>query len=205
MKTNWFRRTLVGVAASAALAGSIAAYSQGEGFHRGPPTAENVAARDADMATHEARFLAHAGRALDLDAGQAAKLKVLADLVRTQRPGEPAPGAPPHQRAGLDNLISGSTFDRAGAQKLADAKIAEMNARTAQLQAASPAVIDAAGNFYDSLKPVQQEKLRAFVVHHPGFGHGFDRESRHGGWGRHGGDAEGPHGNDTPPAAPAGP
>ena len=87
MKKTWLKRTLLGVAVSTALLGSLAAYSaEGGGFHHGPPTAEQ-------MAQHEARMLAHIGKKLNLDANQAAKLKVAGrpDASRSTHRRPPAP------------------------------------------------------------------------------------------------------------------
>jgi protein CpxP len=115
MKT-WLKRTLVGAAVTTALLGSLAAYSQGAGFHHGPPTPEQIA-------QHEATMLAHIGKKLNLDANQAAKLKVLADLFMSQHT-PPAAGTDPH--AAAKALIAGNTFDRAGAQQLLNQHIAKM-------------------------------------------------------------------------------
>ena len=149
MKT-WLKRTLIGVAASAALAGSIAAYSQGEAghWHGGPPSA-------ADMASHEAMMLAHVGKSLDLDAAQKAKLQGLADQLHTQHDALMKNGGDPHER--MKALIAGNTFDRAGAQAL-------VNEKVSQIQAASPALIGSAGDFYDSLSAAQQQKVRDFMA-----------------------------------------
>jgi Spy/CpxP family protein refolding chaperone len=148
MKT-WLKRTLIGVAATAALAGSIAAYSQGEAhFHGGPPSA-------ADMAAHEASMLEHVGKSLNLDASQKAKLKALADQLHAQHDAFMKNGGDPHER--MKALIAGNTFDRAGAQAL-------VNDKVAQIQASSPALINAAGDFYDSLDATQQQKARDFMA-----------------------------------------
>ena len=163
MKT-WLKRTLIGVAASAALVGSLAAYSQAVpgAFHGGPPTA-------ADMAAHEARMLEHVGTRLNLDATQSAKLKALADQLHAQHAKMMA-GTDPHQR--MAALIAGNTFDRAGAQLLVDEKVA-------QIQAGSPALIAAAADFFDSLNATQQQQVRTFLAEHHG----------HGPWHHHGGPA----------------
>ncbi len=155
MKT-WLQRTLIGAAVSAALVGSLAAYSQ---------------TVPADPAVREARMLEHVGKRLNLNADQSAKLKALADLLHAQR----AAGGDLHQRA--QALIAGNTFDRAGAQLLVNQKIG-------QIQTGSPAVINAVGNFFDSLDAAQQQQVRDFVSH---AGH-------RGRWG-HRGDASAPAGN----------
>jgi protein CpxP len=149
MKT-WLKRTLIGMATTAALAGSLAAYSQGEigHFHGGPPTA-------ADMAAHQAMMLEHVGKTLALDANQKAKLQGLADQLHTQHEAFMKNGGDPHER--MKALIAGNTFDRAGAQAL-------VNEKVAQLQAGSPALIASAGDFYDSLDATQQQKVRDFMT-----------------------------------------
>jgi protein CpxP len=179
MKTNWLKRTLVGVAVSTALLGTVAAYSQGVGFHHGPPTPEQIA-------RHEAMALAHIGKKLNLDANQAAKLKVLGDLFVSQHT-PPAAGTDPH--AAAKALIAGNTFDRAGAQLL-------VTQHVAKIQANSPVLINATGDFYDSLNAAQQQQVRDLAAHHRGFfglGGGFGPAGPHGHHGPHG--ASAPAGN----------
>ena len=148
---NWLKRTLIGIAATAALAGSIAAYSEGETrFHGGPPGAE-------DIASHQAMMLEHISKSLDLDAAQQAKLQALTTQLHAQHDKLMAPGSDPHTRFAA--LIAGSTFDRAGAQALVDEKLAA-------IKAGSPALIAAAGDFFDSLRADQQQKVRDFMAQH---------------------------------------
>ena len=168
MMKTWLKRTLAGVAVSSALLGSVAAYSQDVGFHHGPPTAEQ-------MAQHEARMLEHVGKKLNLDAAQAAKLKTLADLFMAQH-APAANGADPH--AAMKALIAGNTFDRAGATQL-------MNQHIAKMQANGPALINAMGDFYDSLDTTQQGQLRELAAHHHGF-FGFGGMGHEGMHGHHG-------------------
>jgi Spy/CpxP family protein refolding chaperone len=146
---TWLKRTLLGLAAALALGGSIAAYSQAEThWHGGPPSSE-------DMAAHEAHMLAHIGQALDLDAGQKTRLQALADLLHKGH--EAMMGSDHH--AQVDSLIAGNTFDRTAAQSLVDEKVAAIKSH-------APALIAAAGDFFDSLRPDQQQKVRDFMAHH---------------------------------------
>jgi Spy/CpxP family protein refolding chaperone len=156
MKKTWLKRTLLGVAISTALLGSIAAYSQGVGFHHGPPSAE-------DMAQHQAHMLEHIGKTLNLDANQSAKLKSLADQLHAQHAALMG-GVNPHDR--MKALIAGNTFDRAGAQQL-------VNEKVTQIQTNSPALIAAAGDFFDSLTAAQQQQVRDFAARHQGMHHGM--------------------------------
>ena len=178
MMKTWLKRTLLGVAVSSALLGTVAAYSEGVGFHHGPPTPEQ-------MQQHEAMMLAHVGKRLNLDANQAAKLKVLADLFMAAHAPQ-AGQADPH--AAAQALIAGNTFDRAGATTL-------LNQHVAKMQANGPAIIAATGDFFDSLTPAQQQQVRDLAARHHGF---FGL----GGMGGHGG----PHGHHGPhgASAPAG-
>jgi periplasmic protein CpxP/Spy len=171
MMKTWLKRTLAGVAVSSALLGSVAVYSQEAGFHHGPPTAEQ-------MAQHEARMLDHIGKKLDLDATQSARLKTLADLFMAQH-APAANGADPH--AAMSALIAGNTFDRTGATQL-------MNQHIAKMQANGPALINAMGDFYDSLNATQQGEVRELAAHHHGFFGlgGMDHDGMHGHHGAHG-------------------
>jgi Spy/CpxP family protein refolding chaperone len=145
------KRTLIGIAATAALATGIAAYSQGEArFHGGPPGAE-------DFASHQAMMLEHISKSLDLDAAQQAKLQALTTQLHAQHDKLMAPGSDPHAR--LQALMAGNTFDRAGAQALLDEKLAAIKAN-------SPALIAAVGDFFDSLRADQQQKVRDFMAQH---------------------------------------
>ena len=171
MKKTWLKRTLLGVAVYTALLGSLAAYSaEGGGFHHGPPSAE-------DMAQHQAAMLAHIGKTLNLDANQAAKLQVLANTLHAGHAALAGGAVNPHDR--MKALIAGNTFDRAGAQQL-------VNEKVAAIQANSPALITAAGDFFDSLNATQQQQVRDFAAKHHGFG-------PHGHHGPHG--ASAPAGN----------
>jgi len=150
---TWLKQTLIGAAAAVALIGSIAAYSQAEPrFHGGPPSAE-------DVAGHQARMLEHISKSLDLDTAQKARLQALSTQLHAQHDSLMGTGTDPHAR--MKALIAGNTFDRAGAQALVDEKVATLKAN-------SPALIAAAGDFFDSLRPDQQQKVRDFMSKHHG-------------------------------------
>ena len=110
------------------------------------------------------RMLGKAERELSLDAAQKAKLVLLADALKAQRSALMADGKPP--RAELQALVAGTTFDRARALALVDAK-------TGAVRDKAPAVVTTMADFYDSLQPAQQQKLRDFMA--KGRGHGFGR------------------------------
>lgn len=148
MKT-WIRRTLIGLAATGALLGGLAACSHGH--HRGPMT-------EADIVQLRECVIDKAASKLDLDTAQKARLATLADALQAQRSALMASGAgaaPP--RAELQALIAGTSFDRSKAQALVDSK-------TTAVRDKAPAVVTAMADFYDSLKPEQQQKLRDLLA-----------------------------------------
>ena len=141
----WIRRSLIGLTAAAALLGGLAACSHGH--HRGPMS-------EADIVQLRERVLDKAASKLDLDAAQKARLATLADALQAQRAALMAGGQP---RAELQALIAGTSFDRAKAQALLDSK-------TGAVRDKAPAVVAAFGDFYDSLKPAQQQQLRELLA-----------------------------------------
>ena len=153
MKT-WIKRTLIGIFGTAVLFGSLAACS-----HRHHPGAMMS---EADVAQLRERFIGKATKALALDSAQAQRLGVLADALVAQRSALLADGANP--RAELQALVAGNQFDRSRAQALVDRK-------TGAVKDKAPAVVAAMADFYDSLQPAQQQKLRDFMA--KGRGHGF--------------------------------
>ena len=155
---TWLKRSLIGIFGVSLLAGGLAACSHQRHYgYFGDRITE------AERAEKRAHMVDKASRKLDLDAAQKAKLTVLADTLEAQRKSMKASGGEP--RAELKAVIAGAQFDRAKAQSLVDAK-------TTAMRGASPAVINAAADFYDSLKPEQQQKVREAL----------DRFGHHRGW-----------------------
>jgi Spy/CpxP family protein refolding chaperone len=133
---------------------------------------------EADMQKRREKMVERATSELSLDAAQKAKLVTLVDTVHAKRAAMMAAkgdtkgdmkGHEGHQgrggmgmmpRAEMQALIKGDKFDRAGAQALVDQKAGAM-------RASAPDVITAMGDFYDSLKPEQQVKVRAFMERGP--------------------------------------
>ncbi len=159
MKT-WIKRTLIGAVSATVLLGSLAAWSQSTpGWHHGQVMSAQ------DMAQMRAKMLDRVSTELALDANQKALLSTLADQLHAQRMGLMGAGAAgtaasadprAAMKARLDALVAGNSFDRAGAQAMVDEKVA-------QLRTQSPALISAAGDFFDSLRPDQQQKVRDFL------------------------------------------
>lgn len=149
----WLKRTLIGVFGASVLFGGLAACS-----HRMHHGYGWQAMSEEDAAKMKARMIDKAGSHLDLDEAQKARLGVLADKLREQR-NALLGGADP--RAEIASLVAGPSFDRAKAKSLVDAK-------TGAIAAKSPEVIAAMADFYDSLKPEQQAKLREFMARRGG-------------------------------------
>jgi Spy/CpxP family protein refolding chaperone len=146
MKT-WIRRTLIAVLGAAAVLGGLAACA-----HRGH---DWQAMSAEDSARFKTKMIERVSDKLALDATQKAKLSVLADKVQEQH--QALKGKTPDVHADIAALISGPSFDRARAQALVQAK-------TSAITSKSPEVIAAAADFYDSLRPEQQQKVRDLIA-----------------------------------------
>jgi len=142
----WIKRTFVGLFSATVLLGGLTAC--GHGHHGGWQMS------DADAQKMRERMIDRASRELALDDAQKQRLGVLADKLREQR--QALVGNTSDPRAELQALVTGTTFDRARAQALIEAK-------TNAVRTKSPEVITAMGDFYDSLRPDQQQKVREFM------------------------------------------
>jgi len=156
---KWIKRTLIGVFGASVLFGGLAACSHRmHGGWGGAPMSE------ADQAKWRERMIERASSKLDLDSVQKAKLSQLAETLAAQR--KVMLGNTPDPRADLRSLVAGERFDRARAQALVDAK-------SGALREAAPNVITAFGDFYDSLRGDQQQKLRDLMARGGGHRHGW--------------------------------
>lgn len=156
---RWLKRSLIGLFGATLLVGGLAACSHHRYGHGSWPMNETDAAKLRE------RVVDKASRELQLDGTQRAKLDALADALKVQRAALLAGTTDP--RAEMQSLIAGAQFDRAKAQALVDGK-------TTAVREGAPAVVAAFGDFFDSLRPEQQQKLRDFMARG---GHG-----RHGHW-----------------------
>ena len=94
-----------------------------------------------------------AGR-LDLTAEQKKHLQTLGDTLYAQRTA--LIGQTKDPRAEMNALVASDKFDAARAQAL-------ITEKTTALQSRSPEVIAALAEFYNSLNPAQQQKVRDFM------------------------------------------
>ena len=147
MKT-WIKRTLFGLFGASILVGSLSAC----GHRQHGAGVAQMSAEDA--AKWRERLIERATKELQLDAAQKQRLGVVFDKMREQR--NALVGNTTHPRAEMGTLISGATFDKARAQALVEEK-------TGAIRAKSPEVIAATADFFDGLKPEQQQKLREFL------------------------------------------
>lgn len=91
----------------------------------------------------------HLASHLDLTTAQQQQLDELLTQAQRQRRAIRTALSP----AGLQELVASESFDRAAAREM-------FNARVDALRDAGPALIDAAGDFFDSLDFDQQQALR---------------------------------------------
>lgn len=149
---RWLKRTLFAVFGTAVLVGSLTACG---GHHGGW---NNMT--EADGAKMRERMLERAGKELTLDDTQKQRLASLADKLRESRVAVMGATDP---RADMQALVAGPQFDRASAQAMVEAK-------TGAVRSKSPEVIAAAADFFDSLRPEQQQQVREFMNERRGWG-----------------------------------
>jgi protein CpxP len=152
----WIKRTLIGLFGVSILVGGLTACG-----HRPYGAGANLSAEQ--VAQYRAKVLDQVSSKLDLNADQKQRLGVLADKLHEQRTA--LIGQTKDPRAEVQALVAGVKFDRTLAQAIALEKVTA-------LQSKSPDVITALADFYDSLNPVQQQKVRDFLAHS---GHRFHR------------------------------
>jgi protein CpxP len=141
---TWIRRTLLTAFGASIALGALTACGHSHHHHGWA----NASAED--RAKMREKVLERVARRLELNDEQKKKLAVLADRLQEQRAAFVAQGDP---RAQVKAFVAGDKFDRAKAQAFVAQK-------AAAVQEASPQVIAALGDFYDSLNPAQQAKVR---------------------------------------------
>ena len=150
---SWIKKTLIGLFGASLLVGGLTACSGGHHHRHGPMDAER-------MAEVRGKVMERVGSKLDLNEAQKQKLATLADKLQAQRAAFVGPNANP--RAEMQALVAGEKFDRARAQALIDEKLRAV-------QTGSPEVLAAMADFYDSLNPEQQQKVRELMQRRRGW------------------------------------
>lgn len=143
----WIKRTLFGIFGATILVGGLTACG-----HRHHEFGASMSAEQ--YAQIRSKVVERATSKLDLTADQQKLLAVLADKLNEQRTALMGQAKDP--RAEVKSLVAGDKFDRGRAQTL-------ITEKTSTVQAKSPEVIAALADFYDSLNPVQQQKVRDFM------------------------------------------
>jgi len=156
MKT-WIKRTLIGLFGASALFGGLAVWTHKNHHHHGWQQMSQ-----ADAAQMKARVVQKIGDKLSLDDNQKAKLGLLAEQLRLQR--NALVGSTIDPRAELQSMLAGSSFDRSKANALIQSKVSAVNEQ-------SPALVAALADFFDSLKPEQQARVRELMARGGRWGH----------------------------------
>lgn len=143
----WIKRTLYTLFGASIVLGGATACGHRNAGHGWQASAE-------DQSRFRDKMIDRVSAKLDLTADQRQRLSVLADTLQAQRTAFKGQTTDP--RAEVRALVAGEKFDRVRAQTLVTEK-------TAAIAGKSPEVIAAAGDFYDSLKPEQQAKVRDFM------------------------------------------
>lgn len=154
----WIRRSLIAVFGLSILGAGVAAC--GHHHHRG--SFSQVSAED--LAKWRGKLVDKAGKELTLDDAQKQRLGTLFDKMNEQRTALVGSTADP--RASFRALMQGEKFDRNQASAL-------INEKTEAVKGKSPEVINAMADFYDSLNPTQQAKVREFMDKHRSGRHGW--------------------------------
>lgn len=141
MKT-WMKRTIAAVLGTGLLVGGLSACSHRHERHA-MTAEESVVVR--------AKVVERVAKKMDLDAAQKQKLAVLGEQLEVQR--QALAGNQLDPREAMKALVAGPRFDRTAAEALVTSKLDV-------LRAGHPAVLTAVADFYDSLRPEQQQKLR---------------------------------------------
>ncbi|QDL56006.1 Spy/CpxP family protein refolding chaperone [Rhodoferax aquaticus] len=150
-----FKRTVFGIVGATILIGGLSACGHRDRDYGSTMSPEKYSQmRD--------KMVDRAASKLDLNEDQKKRLATLGDTLYAQRTA--FIGQTPDPRAEFKALVAGDKFDRTRAQNLVTEK-------TTVLQTKSPEVIAALADFYDSLNPAQQQKVRDYMEHRGGWFH----------------------------------
>jgi periplasmic protein CpxP/Spy len=155
----WIKRTLIGLFGASIVVGGLSACGQ---RHHG--YGHGAAMSEEDASKFKARMVERVGKELELNEQQKQRLALVGERMREQR--QALIGSTTDPRAEMQALVAGAQFDRARAQALIEEK-------TNAIRGKSPELLTALAEFYDSLNPAQQQKVRDFMQRRRGwFGHG---------------------------------
>jgi periplasmic protein CpxP/Spy len=143
------KRTLIGLLGATVLIGAVSGLSA-----CGHRSGFSANASPEDQAEWRGKMVERVGSRLDLSSEQKTKLDALAVKLQEQR--SALMGTTTDPRAEVATLVAGEKFDRTRAQAL-------LREKTNALTTKSPEVIAATADFYDSLNPAQQAKVRDYL------------------------------------------
>ena len=152
---SWIKRSLYSLVGVSIAVGGLSACGHHRHAFGSPMSAE-------DQAQMRGKIIERVAGKLDLNADQKQRLNVLADKLQEQRTA--LVGKTTNPRAEMQSLVAGDKFDRTRAQTL-------LTEKTAAITSKSPEVITALADFYDSLTPVQQTKVREAMQGRHGWWH----------------------------------
>jgi Spy/CpxP family protein refolding chaperone len=150
----WIKRSLLALFGVSVLVAGLSACGHRDHEFGGKLSAEEFADKRSKMVDRVA------GK-LDLNEDQKKRLGTLGDKVYEQSTA--LIGQTKDPRAEMKALVAADKFDRSRAQAL-------ITEKTTVLQTKSPEVIASLADFYDSLNPAQQKKVRDYM---DGRGHRF--------------------------------
>ena len=143
----WIKRTLFGALGATLLVGGLTACGNHDRSFGSNMSAEQYAQK-------RDKIVDKAASKLDLTDDQKKRLAALGDKIYEQRTA--FIGQTKDPRAEMKALVAGDKFDAARAQAL-------ITDKTTVLQTKSPEVIAALAEFYNSLNPAQQQKVREYM------------------------------------------
>ena len=147
---HWIKRSLVGIFGATLLIGGLTACGHHDRSFGANMSAEQYAQKRDKMVDK-------AASKLDLTDDQKKRLAALGDKIYEQRTA--FIGQTKDPRAEMKALVAGEKFDAARAQAI-------ITDKTTVLQTKSPEVIAALAEFYNTLTPVQQQKVRDYMEGH---------------------------------------
>jgi periplasmic protein CpxP/Spy len=154
MKT-WIKRTLIAVAGATLVLGTLTACGYPGGHHEGHRGEHRHGGWSEERITEmRGKAVDRVSRQLNLNAEQRKKLDALANEMQASQ--RALQGEGPAPREALAAMLASSTMDRQAATQF-------LNQKTQVVQSRSPQVINAMGDFFDSLTPDQQAQVRAFL------------------------------------------
>jgi Spy/CpxP family protein refolding chaperone len=151
---RWIKRSLLALFGVSVLAAGLSACG-----HRHHEFGAKLSAEE--YTEKRTKIVDRVAGKLDLNEDQKKRLGTLGDKAYEQRTA--LIGQTKDPRAEMKALVAADKFDRTRAQAL-------ITEKTTSLQTKSPEVIAALADFYDSLNPAQQQKVRDYM---DGRGHRF--------------------------------